>query len=258
MLLDEPTVDQGHRFGHHPGDAKGYFVDQTPDQFWNFRELIDKAYRFHHLDTDLRIADLGGGNGIVADYLINLYNRSFKSLEIDVLDLDEEKFKDDLDRRIHFIKHDICLPRSEKIPSYDALVVRCALHYNLPKDQFRIIHNLYTYFGSHNRHSPTIIIQPAPSTEESQERINNLYQWLAEETGAIRKYWLRASQIKESLRKTRLFKGRLREVTHFGYPMTIHGFYSERYNLSKKQEKEFSKLLGDMAVCMPTHIFTNG
>ncbi len=238
-------VDRGKAFGSFGVDARRIFIDETTA---HITPLCQHLRQHNTIDDTIEIADIGGGNGILAKAILNELGEEYPHLTIDLLDIDDRKFPNG-EKRIRYITHDARQPLEKK---YDALIARSMLHYNTPSEQKRIIEEMTK--GTRPNGLITIV-QPTPPSRTDKREINGLYNLLCTMKGSNKKYWLTLPEITRIVEESGL---QIREVKSLeGGSYTIDGFYRERYNLSDGDvEKVRTYLAGQEGVFMPTSMIT--
>jgi len=231
------SVDKGNKFGLFGDGAKRIFFEES-------EEHLKPVYKFveSKRGNTIKIADLGGANGILAKILVSKY----KNLEVDVLDVDASKFKCKIPK-INFKFQDARNPLGNK---YDCIIARCLLHYNSPKDQIKIFKNIKDAL---NPNGIAVIIQQMPS-EKEMDKAQYLYDLLSSLKGSNKKYCL-------SLKTTiRLIGFGGLKLKHFkklnGGIYSLRGFYKGRYSLSEDQLEELECSIGCNSIKMPTYVLT--
>lgn len=238
-------VDRGKNFGDFGVDARRLFMDETE----NHIELLCQHIRkYRSLDDVIEIADVGGGNGILAKAVLDELSREYPHLTIDLLDIDDSKFPNG-EKRIRYIVHDAREPLGKQ---YDALVARSMLHYNTPSEQRKIIEEMAA--GTKSKGLVTIV-QPTPISRRDKREINGLYDLLCGMKSSNKKYWLTLAEITKLVEDSGLQIQEIKSLEDGKY--TVDGFYKERYNLSGEEiGKVRTYLAGQEGVYMPTSVIT--
>lgn len=251
MKTNIQKIDNGTCFGYLQPEARRFFVEEAGKHIESFCEELSV------FEGRVRIADLGGGNGILAR---EIAQKMGDKVSVDILDIDTSKFpksnapdnkpliKSD-EPSINYIEHDVRFPVDKP---YDALIARSMLHYNSREDQFRILRNIPGNIEGED--SFFTIIQPAPTGRE-RGKINRLYQWLAEKSNTPPKYFLTAQEILGALSADSRIRVYAHEILP-AVPLTVGGFYKGRYKLSDSSAGELESLLCGKPVCLPAHIIT--
>lgn len=225
-------IDAGETFGEFGPDGKDFYQDRTGQHLEPIlQHLRGSASGYLH------VADVGGGNGILAR---ELRHELEEHLNVTVLDIDTTKFRDD--RHIDYIQHDVREPFPDM---YGVTMARNVLHYNTYEAQRDIVENMA------NATMPgglVAVIQSAPQTDQ-QDDVNALHRWLTEQTDSNSKHWSTGDEIIDML------PGEV-EVETFDKTFSLEGFYQQRYNLDDDQLDEARKILGSEEVYLPTYRLT--
>ncbi len=238
-------IDRGKDFGDFGLDARRLFTDETE---YHIEPLCKHIREYKSLDDVVEIADVGGGNGILAKVILDELGEEYPHLTIDLLDIDDSKFPDG-EKRIRYIVHDAREPLEKQ---YDALVARSMLHYNTPSEQKRIIEEMAK---STRLNGLVTIVQPTPTSKRARGEINGLYNLLCGMKGSNKKYWLTLAEITRMVEKSGLQIQEIKSLGDGSY--TVDGFYKERYNLSGGEiERVRTYLTGQEGVYMPTSVIT--
>ncbi len=238
-------VDRGTDFGNFGADARRVFIDETAD---HIAPLCQHIRGCKTVDDLVEIADVGGGNGLLAKAVLKELGEEYPHLTIDLLDIDDSKFPNG-EKRIRYVVHDARTPLEKQ---YDAVVARSMLHYNTPSEQRRIITELA---GGTAPNGLVTLVQPTPTSRKDKREINGLYDVLCGLKGSNKKHWLTVAEIIRMVEKSGLQLQEVKSLKNGSY--TINGFYKERYNLSDEEvERVRTYLAGQVGVYMPTSVIT--
>ncbi|MEK6950698.1 MAG: class I SAM-dependent methyltransferase [Nanoarchaeota archaeon] len=238
-------IDRGKDFGRFGLDARRLFVDETR---YHIEPLCEHIRKYKSLGDLVEIADVGGGNGILAKAVLDELGEEYPHLTIDLLDLDDSKFPNG-EKRIRYVVHDAREPLGKQ---YDALLARSMLHYNTPAEQKQIIAEMAT--GTRAGGLVTIV-QPTPMSRKNKKEINGLYDLLCGMKSSNKKCWLTLAEITRLVERSGLQIQESKWLENGKY--TVDGFYKERYKLSDEEiEKVRTYLAGRPGVYMPTSVIT--
>ena len=232
-------IDNGTQFGSFGKDAKRLFIDETGE---HINSIISYLKSRNSLDN-IRICDLGGGNGILSKAILKEAGEKYPKLSIDVLDIDESKFCYD-NPRINYKKYDARSGLKEK---YDIIVARCLLHYNTPDEQRKIFENISQGIKADGL---VEIIQPIPSYK-NKRRIQGLYNLISEMKDSNHKYWFLISEILSIIDSVGL---KIINIEKYSNKYSINGFYKKRYSLDKNEVKLIIDYLQSDSIEVPTYI----
>jgi len=238
-------VDRGKEFGDFGVDARRLFVDETR---CHLEPLCRHIRKHKNLDDIVEIADVGGGNGILAKAVLGELGKEYPHLTIDLLDIDDSKFPNG-EKRIKYIVHDARKPLKKQ---YDDLVARSMLHYNTPCEQKQIIEEMATGMKPNGL---VIIVQPTPISRRDKREINGLYDLLCGLKGSNKKYWLTLAEITSMIEESGLQIREIKSLENGSY--TVDDFYRGRYKLSGEEIEKVRKYLAEReGVYMPTSVIT--
>ncbi|MBI4148849.1 class I SAM-dependent methyltransferase [Candidatus Woesearchaeota archaeon] len=240
-----PAIDRGKDFGDFGADAQRLFIQETGQ---HIEPLCHHIRTQNHFGDHVALADVGGGNGILAKAVLAALGKEYPYLTVDLFDIDESKFANG-ETRIAHIVHDAYYPLEKQ---YDALIARSMLHYNTPAEQRHIISEMAA--GTQPGGLVTIV-QPIPVSAEDKKEVNGLYRLLCTMKGISQKHWLRLPELVGMVQEAGLSLHEVRVLEDGFY--TIDGFYKRRYALSHDEVTSVrSSLAGREGICMPTSIIT--
>lgn len=207
--------------------------------------LVDHIVRSYSPGTSIRVADLGGGNGIVAKALLSEL-AAYPNLTVDVLDIDQSKFFSDTDR-LRYVKHDARSPMPKR---YDAIMCRYVLHYNTHPDSSRILRAIR---GGLSSDGLANVVCDVPINPDEKGRADGLFRLLDFMVGSCRKYWSTQQELEAMIRKEGL---RIVGVTRSAaLPHDADSFYRERFGLNQEQCEAVNGFLGGNPIMMSATSF---
>ncbi len=216
-------ADAGKSFGYFGGQAtKQIYLDSTATQICDF---VSRLQNKHSPMAQLRIADVGGGNGIVARALRGALSE-YQNLSIEVLDYDPSKFNAE-DPKIIYTQHNALTSLTKH---YDGIISRYVLHYNSPADQIKIIRNISNGLSEDGL---VCLIDAFPLDEEQITKATRLHKELATLAGANAKYWSLEGETQQLLQNANL---RILSASKQPYSHDLE-FYKPRYNLNEEQTR---------------------
>ncbi len=95
-------VDRGRNFGNFGPDAQRLFLEETVQQI---APLCQHVRTYKERGGRIEIADVGGGNGILAKAILAEMGEEYPYLTVDLIDIDESKFPNG-EKRIRYLAHD--------------------------------------------------------------------------------------------------------------------------------------------------------
>ena len=130
---DEEKIDFGQKFGF----AKSSDFNKLYHQYnMNFLKLLANKIN----KQQPKIADYGGGNGIISSALTGILKRkNIKDFKIDIIDLDSSKFIGN--PYIRNIKSDVLAYNKKEY--YDFSISRFLMHYFIEKEKKEFFMNVY-------------------------------------------------------------------------------------------------------------------
>jgi hypothetical protein len=146
--------------------------------------LLDYIKSNYGTDAEIKIADLGGADGILSKKILNeLVN--YQRIKVNIFDLNKKNFpKINEDKRIKYIVRDVARGISGK---YDVILSRYVLHYNTLPQQEKIAEVIAK--GITDAGFATIIEYVAVD-EEQKEFMNSVYKKISEMKSRPVAYWL--------------------------------------------------------------------